>query len=76
MFTKFRLAGFKSFRDATIPLAPGLTVFVGANNSGKSNALAALRFHGSLARTGKLDAAIGSATNIPTSATPSSKRCG
>lgn len=61
MFTKFRLAGFKSFRNATIPLAPGITVFVGANNSGKSNALAALRFLGQLARGTNMDAALASA---------------
>lgn len=37
------LRAFKSFVHATVPLGP-LTVFVGANASGKSNALDALRF--------------------------------
>lgn len=41
--TSLRVRDFKSFVDVTIPLAP-LTVLVGANASGKSNALDAIRF--------------------------------
>ncbi|MBX3249889.1 MAG: AAA family ATPase, partial [Myxococcales bacterium] len=37
-----RVEGFKSFASATLPLAP-LTVLIGANASGKSNALEALQ---------------------------------
>jgi len=68
VFTKFQLTGFKSFADATIPLAPGITVFVGANNSGKSNALAALRFLGTLARVGNLQAAMAAVGLVPRAA--------
>ncbi len=40
------LGNFKSYRQATLPIAP-FTVLIGANASGKSNALEALRFlHG------------------------------
>lgn len=54
MLTSFGLAGFKSYRDAaTLPLAP-LTVLIGANASGKSNALEALRLLSWLAQGGKL----------------------
>lgn len=43
MLESLRLVDFKSFQDETVPLAP-LTFFVGANASGKSNALDAIRF--------------------------------
>jgi predicted ATPase len=54
-----RLKNFKSFADEqTIPFAP-MTVFVGANGSGKSNALDAIRFlqgfHQGLSLTQVLD---------------------
>lgn len=42
MLTSLTLRDFKSFGDATIPFAP-LTLLVGANASGKSNVLDALR---------------------------------
>jgi hypothetical protein len=42
MLKSLRLRDFKSFRDAELPLAP-LTVMIGANASGKSNALEGLR---------------------------------
>lgn len=42
MINAFRLANFKSYREATLPLAP-LTLLIGANASGKSNAIEALR---------------------------------
>ncbi len=46
MLKRLRLQGFKSFREATIPLGP-LTLVVGTNASGKSNLRDALRFlHG------------------------------
>ena len=43
MLKKIRLTGFKSFVDEEVELAP-LTLLVGANASGKSNFLDALRF--------------------------------
>jgi chromosome segregation protein len=44
-FTKLRLAGFKSFVDATeIPIELGLTGVVGPNGCGKSNLVEALRW--------------------------------
>lgn len=43
MLKKIRLTGFKSFVDEKVELAP-LTLLVGANASGKSNFLDALRF--------------------------------
>ena len=42
MLSSFTIENFKSYRDATLELAP-LTALVGANASGKSNAIEALR---------------------------------
>jgi len=42
MLTSFRVQNFKSYPDATLALAP-LTVLIGANASGKSNVIEALR---------------------------------
>ena len=42
MLSSFRIENFKSYREATLKLAP-LTVLIGANASGKSNAIEALR---------------------------------
>ena len=42
MLSSFTIEDFKSYRDATLKLAP-LTVLIGANASGKSNAIEALR---------------------------------
>jgi predicted ATPase len=41
--TEIAVKNFKTLRDVRIPLARGITVLVGANNSGKSNALAVLK---------------------------------
>lgn len=43
MIEEIAVKNFKTLRDVRIPLAPGITVMVGANNSGKSNALAVLK---------------------------------
>jgi predicted ATPase len=43
LITEIEVKNFKTLRDVKIPLAPGITVMVGANNSGKSNALAAIK---------------------------------
>ncbi|MFC3691008.1 AAA family ATPase, partial [Chenggangzhangella methanolivorans] len=44
-FTRLRLAGFKTFVDATdAPIEPGLTGVVGPNGCGKSNLVEALRW--------------------------------
>ena len=37
------LKNFRSFSDAIVPLCPDLTIFVGENNGGKSNAIDAIR---------------------------------
>lgn len=49
MITRFYMESFKSYRKAALPLAP-LTLLIGANASGKSNALEGLRM---LARMAK-----------------------
>jgi len=43
LITEIEVKNFKTLRDVKIPLSPGITVMVGANNSGKSNALAVLK---------------------------------
>ena len=44
MLKSFTLKNFKSFKEATLHLTPTVTFLIGANGSGKSNALEALRF--------------------------------
>lgn len=53
MITSFRLKNFKSYNSASLPLAP-LTVMIGANASGKSNAIEGLRFVSWLAQGQRL----------------------
>jgi predicted ATPase len=53
MLATFTLRHFKSFRDARLPLGP-LTVLIGANAAGKSNAIEALRLLSWLAQGQKL----------------------
>ncbi|MFM2329460.1 MAG: hypothetical protein RLZZ494_1563, partial [Pseudomonadota bacterium] len=53
MLAAFTLRDFKSFRDATLPLG-ALTVMIGANAAGKSNAIEALRLLSWLAQGHKL----------------------
>jgi len=53
MIESFHIANFKSYRDATLPLAP-LTLLIGANASGKSNAIEALRLLAWLAQGRRL----------------------
>ncbi|EZP51816.1 AAA family ATPase [Delftia sp. RIT313] len=53
MLIEFSLKEFKSFREATLPLGP-LTVLIGANAAGKSNAIEALRLLSWLAQGQKL----------------------
>jgi predicted ATPase len=48
------IQGFKSYRSATLPLGP-LTLLLGANASGKSNAIEAIRFLSWLASGRRLD---------------------
>jgi len=55
MFKSFIIRNFKSYREATLHLAP-LTLLVGANASGKSNAIEAIRILAWLARGQRLDA--------------------
>jgi predicted ATPase len=58
LLKEIALKNFKTFRDVRVPLAPGVTVLVGANNSGKSNLLAALKLVGGIARSRDLSAAL------------------
>lgn len=44
MLKSFTLKNFKSFKEATLHLTPTVTFLIGANGSGKSNALEGLRF--------------------------------
>ena len=53
MLTSFTIGNFRSYREATLEIAP-LTVLIGANASGKSNALEALRLFSWIARGNKL----------------------
>lgn len=43
MLTSITIKNFRTFKDVTIPLKP-LTVFIGPNNSGKTNAIRAIQF--------------------------------
>ena len=53
MLSIFTLKDFKSFHEAQLPLGP-LTVLIGANAAGKSNAIEALRLLSWLAQGQKL----------------------
>ena len=53
MLSSFTIKSFKSYQQATLKLAP-LTVLIGANASGKSNAVEALRLLSWLAQGNKL----------------------
>lgn len=54
MITSLSLTHFKSFKEATLPLAP-LSLLIGANASGKSNAIEGIRFLSWLAEGRRLD---------------------
>jgi recombinational DNA repair ATPase RecF len=49
LITAYHLKHFRSYWEATLPLAP-LTLLIGANASGKSNALEGLRRLSRMAR--------------------------
>lgn len=55
MLSNFTIKQFKSYREATLELAP-LTVLIGANASGKSNAIEALRLLSWIAQGNRLGA--------------------
>lgn len=57
MFSEFRYENFKSYREAHFPLAP-LTLLIGTNASGKSNALEGIRFLSWLSQGRRLDDAL------------------
>ena len=66
MLATFTFEDFKSFREARLPLGP-LTVLIGANAAGKSNAIEALRLLSWLAQGQKLSSiqyAVNSADRI------------
>lgn len=54
MITSFSLKNFKSYKEAEMPLAT-LTLFIGPNASGKSNALEAIRLMSLLSKGTRLD---------------------
>ncbi len=54
MLTQLTLSNFKSYREAELPLAP-LTFLIGANASGKSNMLEAMRLLRWLAKGSRLE---------------------
>ncbi|GBE73061.1 DNA replication and repair protein RecF [Microcystis aeruginosa NIES-87] len=54
MLTSLTLGNFKSYQEATLSLAP-ITLLIGANASGKSNALEAIRLLSWLAKGSRLD---------------------
>ena len=54
MITSFSLRNFKSYKEAEMPLA-ALTLFIGPNASGKSNALEAIRLLSLLSKGARLD---------------------
>lgn len=54
MIDKFEFQGFKSYQNATLPLAP-LTLLIGANASGKSNAREAIQILAWMASGRRLD---------------------
>ncbi len=54
MIDEIGLADFKSYHDADLPLA-SLTLLIGANASGKTNAIEAIRFLAQLAHGQRLD---------------------
>ncbi|MEM9596365.1 MAG: AAA family ATPase [Acidobacteriota bacterium] len=58
MISSIQIKGFKSYRDASLSLAP-LTLLIGANASGKSNAIEAIRFLSWLASGRRLDDIMG-----------------
>lgn len=69
---KVRIRGFKSLRDVTLTFGPGLTLMIGANNSGKSNALGALELLRDSVRKGNFFQALtqkGRASSIITKGT-------
>ncbi|MCY7340407.1 MAG: AAA family ATPase [Pseudonocardia sp.] len=51
--TQVRLTAFKSYRDAALPLSP-LTILIGRNGGGKSNALDGLEVLSRLAKGGEI----------------------
>ncbi|WP_242031069.1 AAA family ATPase [Anabaena sp. FACHB-1237] len=53
MLTEFHLSNFKSYKTSSLPLGP-LTVLIGANAAGKSNAIEGLRLLSWLAQGHKL----------------------
>lgn len=55
MLTAITIGNFKSYKEARLPLAP-LTVLIGANASGKSNAIEAMRLLAWMAQGQKLTA--------------------
>lgn len=62
MLTAITFKNFRSYKEARLPLAP-LTVLIGANASGKSNAIEGLRLLSWLAQGQKLSALAFSAKN-------------
>jgi AAA15 family ATPase/GTPase len=65
ILTEFTLANFKSYSTSSLPLG-SLTVLIGANAAGKSNAIEGLRFLSWLAQGQKLSSIQYALTSSPT----------
>ncbi len=76
MLQELVLSNFKTLQaDVRLPLGPRLTLLLGANNTGKSNALAALRLLGQTARLQSLDRAVQSLGGAASLVTRGQARC-
>lgn len=64
MLTRLRLKNWRSVKDATIDLSP-ITVFIGANSSGKTNILDAIRFKRDSLTKGLVQVVLEYALDIP-----------
>jgi predicted ATPase len=56
MLTRMRFQNWRSLKDVTIDNLTPITVFIGANSSGKTNIIDALRFRRHIAKHGVVDA--------------------
>lgn len=76
MLQELVLSNFKTLQaEVRLPLGPRLTLLLGANNTGKSNALQALRLLGETARLQNLDRAVQALGGAASLVTRGQARC-